>query len=185
MLRREARQLTKGKNAKPACAIPLPLEYCAVHVHLCEQITSAFAKGLFTWLLSLLIGSGAALLNSLECCLWGCWAHFQTEMEGPWNTELRHKGCQPAEGVAAPGSGDVPDAALLSSCVWEATRNQRTTAEVRPFLFLLQTRVTWLSLRGTVKPLDSHKHFPQSRCYTWTCRTAGISQIHFVFLSYS
>lgn len=32
MLIREARQLKKGKNAKPAWAIPLPLEHCAVHV---------------------------------------------------------------------------------------------------------------------------------------------------------
>lgn len=46
-----------------------------------------------------------------------------------------------------------------SSAVFEKrSGNERTTVEARPFLFLLQTRVTWLSLRAAVKSLDSHKH---------------------------
>lgn len=46
-----------------------------------------------------------------------------------------------------------------SSAVFEKrSGNERTTVEVRPFLFLLQTTVIWLSLRAAVKSLDSHKH---------------------------
>lgn len=62
-------------NKVPKCLFPLPLEYCAVHVHMCEQIISASAKRLFTWLLSLLTGNRVSLSNSLEFCLCGCWAH--------------------------------------------------------------------------------------------------------------
>lgn len=136
---------------------------------MCEQTTSASAKRLLsTWLLSLLIGSGAALLNSLEICPWGCWAHHKTEMGGPWNMELWDKCCEPAEGVGMcqrqPWSPVWE--AVSSQVVWEATRNEKNTVQVRPFLFLLQTRVIWLSLGGAVKFLGSHKHFSQSRCYT-------------------